>query len=76
MRSQLLKADTLLNGGRYRKMIVASSAKPERGLIAQIGLTTYKGTSGWSKSCCILRSTMRIIVSSVVTAARSPSNVS
>ena len=76
MRSKLLKADELLNLGRYRKMILASSAKSERGLIVQIGLTTYKATSGWSESCCILRSTMRIIVSSVVTSAGSPSNVS
>ena len=35
MRSTLLKVDELLNVGRYPKMIVASSAKPERGLIVQ-----------------------------------------
>lgn len=33
---KLLKADELLNVGRYRKMILASSAKSERGLIVQI----------------------------------------
>ena len=36
MRSKLLKVDALLNVGRYPKMIVASSAKPERGLIVQM----------------------------------------
>ena len=34
-------------------MILALSAKSERDLIVQIGLTTYKATSGWSESCCI-----------------------
>ena len=38
MRSKLLKADELLNLGRYRKMILASSAKADRGLIGQIGV--------------------------------------